>query len=233
MENGAIKSPNYPEKYADSSSSGSHQCHWFIHVKPRHKILLYFEEFEVEGKPNGKLVASWISRKKLTQKYFSQIILTFFFYKKRPRLPGRHIEGLAVERERQDAPGAVRGQPGAQLADSVGNQRHEAIVSIDNWPRYKFLFVIVLYFFVACRFLIADKAVGAKGFKAIWTEIKEGSPNCQEFSCYSSSFCISEKLKCNGVNNCGQNDKSDEIDCKKKNFFQILIALVQRFLVTN
>ena len=46
-------SPNYPDKYADSSSGGSHQCHWFIHVKPRHKILLYFEEFEVEGKPNG------------------------------------------------------------------------------------------------------------------------------------------------------------------------------------
>ncbi len=34
-----------------------------------------------------------------------------------------------------------------------------------------------------------------------------------------SRFCISKKLKCNDVNNCGQDgdgslDKSDEIDCK-------------------
>ena len=30
------------------------QCHWFIHVRPGHKVLLYFEEFEVEGKPEGE-----------------------------------------------------------------------------------------------------------------------------------------------------------------------------------
>ena len=63
------------------------------------------------------------------------------------------------------------------------------------------------------RFFTADKAVGAKGFKAIWTEIKEG-PGCKEFLCRGSSFCISKNLKCNGVNNCGQDDKSDESDCK-------------------
>jgi hypothetical protein len=63
------------------------------------------------------------------------------------------------------------------------------------------------------RFFTADKAVGAKGFKAVWTEIKEG-PGCKEFLCRASSFCISKNLKCNGFNNCGQDDKSDESDCE-------------------
>ena len=53
-DNGLIMSPNYPEKYTTSAPGGSFQCHWFIYVKPKHKILLYFEDFEVEGKPNGE-----------------------------------------------------------------------------------------------------------------------------------------------------------------------------------
>ena len=54
QNNGVIHSPNYPEKYATSSEGSSLQCHWFIHVSPGHKIVLYFETFEVEGKPEGK-----------------------------------------------------------------------------------------------------------------------------------------------------------------------------------
>ena len=45
-----IHSPNYPEKYASSDMGGSMQCHWFINVSPGHRILLFFETFEVEGK---------------------------------------------------------------------------------------------------------------------------------------------------------------------------------------
>ena len=33
---------------------GSLQCHWFIHARPGHKILLYFDDFEVEGNPAGE-----------------------------------------------------------------------------------------------------------------------------------------------------------------------------------
>ncbi len=54
QSSGVITSPNYPEKYADSSEGSSRQCHWFIHVRPRHQILLNFEKFEVEGKPAGE-----------------------------------------------------------------------------------------------------------------------------------------------------------------------------------
>lgn len=71
-------------------------------------------------------------------------------------------------------------------------------------------------------FLIAAKAVGAKGFKAVWTEIRGlpgGDGPCQGFVCKKTGYCISETLKCNNVNNCGKDeekrkDKSDEADCK-------------------
>ena len=52
--NGVIHSPNYPEKYAESSEGSNLQCNWFIHVSPGHKIVLYFETLEIEGKPDGK-----------------------------------------------------------------------------------------------------------------------------------------------------------------------------------
>ncbi len=68
-------------------------------------------------------------------------------------------------------------------------------------------------------FLIAEKAVGAKGFKAVWTEVRglpDAAQQCQGFLCYQNNYCISEKLKCNNVNNCGEGDKSDEADCIKE-----------------
>ena len=135
LENGAIISPNYPEKYADSSSGGSHQCHWFIHVKPRHKILLYFEEFEVEGKPNGNGLYFLES-----QIFFPQH--NFFLF--RSRLSCRHFEGVAVEGARQDSPGAVRRQPRTQFANFIRNQRYETIVRLKAeyflFPRIKIFF---------------------------------------------------------------------------------------------
>ena len=51
---GTILSPNYPEKYTESSQAISMQCHWNIRVKPRHRVLLYFDSFEVEGNPEER-----------------------------------------------------------------------------------------------------------------------------------------------------------------------------------
>lgn len=65
------------------------------------------------------------------------------------------------------------------------------------------------------RFFIAEKAVGAKGFKAIWTEIKDPMDCSKGFQCFTSKYCISEALKCNSIDNCGKNDRSDEVDCKQ------------------
>lgn len=61
-------------------------------------------------------------------------------------------------------------------------------------------------------FITADKAVGAQGFRAIWTEVQEG-PSCDEFQCHKSGFCIPNAMRCNMVNNCGADDNSDEESC--------------------
>ncbi|XP_047737620.1 bone morphogenetic protein 1-like isoform X2 [Hyalella azteca] len=63
-------------------------------------------------------------------------------------------------------------------------------------------------------FLAAARAVGAKGFKAIWTEVLD-SPQCNQFLCKSTNFCIPRSLHCDGVANCGLSDFSDEERCDK------------------
>ena len=75
------------------------------------------------------------------------------------------------------------------------------------------------------RFLTAQKAVGAKGFKASFTEIREPSDKtvCDKtlFKCASSGYCISSSLKCNSISNCGHFDRSDEKGCKSDHKFKI------------
>ncbi|XP_056630783.1 tolloid-like protein 2 [Diorhabda sublineata] len=85
-------------------------------------------------------------------------------------------------------------------------------------------------------FITADKAVGAQGFRAVWTEVIEG-PSCDEFQCVKSGFCIPDKLRCNKVNNCGADDESDEEDCtsneqsKEKFRLSWLIAIAVILLI--
>ncbi|XP_073992493.1 cubilin isoform X2 [Rhodnius prolixus] len=67
--------------------------------------------------------------------------------------------------------------------------------------------------YVRISFISADKSVGAKGFKAVWTEVADSGENCDEFRCIKSSFCIADKLRCNRVANCGADDASDELNC--------------------
>ncbi|XP_021958123.2 uncharacterized protein LOC110854036 isoform X3 [Folsomia candida] len=68
-------------------------------------------------------------------------------------------------------------------------------------------------------FIMADKAIGAPGFRAVWTEVQDGSiSNCHNsfFRCAKSQFCIPMDLKCDGTRNCGianvTYDHSDEED---------------------
>ena len=83
---------------------------------------------------------------------------------------------------------------------------------------------------------MAAKAVGAKGFKAVWTEIEGTATDpgqCRGFVCRDRGYCIDEKLKCNGANNCGGTyftddetfvpDLSDEADCKLRGRYVGLI----------
>ncbi|XP_050083113.1 uncharacterized protein LOC126569797 isoform X5 [Anopheles aquasalis] len=74
-------------------------------------------------------------------------------------------------------------------------------------------------------FTSADKAIGAQGFRIIWTEVQDtpvGSSStisllCEStyhFQCLTSGYCISERLRCDGVKNCGPLDNSDEMHCE-------------------
>uniref|UniRef100_A0A336M6R7 CSON011903 protein n=1 Tax=Culicoides sonorensis TaxID=179676 RepID=A0A336M6R7_CULSO len=61
------------------------------------------------------------------------------------------------------------------------------------------------------------------GFKLVWTEIQDmnqvaqhASNTCEpmfHFQCELSKYCIATRLRCNGIYNCGSNDKSDEQNC--------------------
>ncbi|XP_042230627.1 cubilin-like isoform X3 [Homarus americanus] len=73
-------------------------------------------------------------------------------------------------------------------------------------------------------FLTADRAVGAKGFEGIWTEIQD-SPKCEQFLCSKNNFCISKNLRCNGVPNCGVGDLSDEDSCVKDPVVNVLMLV--------
>nr|XP_029716235.1 cubilin isoform X3 [Aedes albopictus] len=73
-------------------------------------------------------------------------------------------------------------------------------------------------------FTSADKAIGAQGFRIVWTEVQEtpvGASStlsllCEStyhWQCQISGFCLSERLRCDGVKNCGASDNSDEMHC--------------------
>ncbi|XP_015783415.1 cubilin isoform X2 [Tetranychus urticae] len=64
-------------------------------------------------------------------------------------------------------------------------------------------------------FMITDTAVGARGFEALWSEVKEDGANCDALQCPKSGYCISNEMKCNGAPNCGFYDHIDEANCIK------------------
>lgn len=135
-----------------------------------------------------------------------------FDHSSRSRLSGSYVAGVAMEGTRQDSFGTLWRQFGTQLPTLIRNQCHEDFVS--TW--YFQPIVRPLHRDELCvfRFFIADKAVGAKGFKAIWTEIRDPREcGLNGYQCSTSKYCISDQLKCNGINNCGATDKSDEMDC--------------------
>uniref|UniRef100_A0A1I7XFW0 Low-density lipoprotein receptor domain class A n=1 Tax=Heterorhabditis bacteriophora TaxID=37862 RepID=A0A1I7XFW0_HETBA len=78
---------------------------------------------------------------------------------------------------------------------------------------------------LACRgvdtpFLTSpDKVNGLKGFNMSWTEVREVSDmaDCSspyEYMCTYSKLCISSRLRCNGDENCGYQDDTDETHCE-------------------
>ncbi|XP_021914332.1 cubilin isoform X4 [Zootermopsis nevadensis] len=157
-ESGVISSPNFPQNY-DGPERGlaSKTCNWYIIVRPKHKILLNFEFFAVEGEPSARGCPAAVLRLWYT-------------------VDGPPLE-LCGEKQQTDKWQFL----------SEGNSMRISFIS-------------------------AEKSVGAQGFRAVWTEVSEG-PYCEQFTCAKSSFCISMKLICNRLDNCGADDQSDEMNC--------------------
>ncbi|GMT27059.1 hypothetical protein PFISCL1PPCAC_18356 [Pristionchus fissidentatus] len=66
-----------------------------------------------------------------------------------------------------------------------------------------------------------DKVNGLSGFNFSWTETRlaQDQSECSadnEYLCTYSKLCISSSLRCNGQENCGQGDDTDETHCDKK-----------------
>lgn len=85
--------------------------------------------------------------------------------------------------------------------------------------------------FVFFSFLTSpDKVNGLKGFNFTWTEVRLASGISREilvnislldddmcigqFKCTYNKFCIDDQLKCDGNENCGLHDDTDEAHCK-------------------
>ncbi|KAG8192223.1 hypothetical protein JTE90_014084 [Oedothorax gibbosus] len=144
------------------------------------------------GFPGSYLPSLQVCNWFITVRPHHKILLSFVFFL---------IEG---DPERRGCPGAVvrvypeLGEPPMELCgESLENHTRE-IISSSN--------------IMKISFVTADKAVGAKGFQATWTEIKEGTA-CDQLQCGFTRYCISESARCNGLPNCGLIDFSDEIDC--------------------
>ncbi|KFD70157.1 hypothetical protein M514_09537 [Trichuris suis] len=74
-----------------------------------------------------------------------------------------------------------------------------------------------------------EKVNGLKGFNLSWTEFKQGG-RCEgpeNFHCNFSRICISSKVRCNELMDCGEGDNSDEFKCIDIKAFLTVPTVVQ------
>ncbi|XP_044570161.1 dorsal-ventral patterning tolloid-like protein 1 isoform X6 [Drosophila ananassae] len=96
-------------------------------------------------------------------------------------------------------------------------------------------------------FTTSDKTVGAQGFRIVWTEIQDSGPgppsvglHCEStyhFQC-GAGYCISDKLRCDGVKNCGPGDDTDELHCDASSthlptFLQTLVLAIMALVLNT
>ncbi|XP_059483669.1 tolloid-like protein 1 isoform X3 [Neocloeon triangulifer] len=129
-----------------------------------------------------------------------------------------NFEAFAVEGDPQN-----RGCPAAVVRIWRGNEGPPLELCGEKLPLDRTQFTSENHV-MRISFISADKSVGAVGFRAVWTEMTE-SPGCDQFQCSKNGFCISERLRCNNVDNCGFEDRSDETNCHTEPPFEPLAML--------
>uniref|UniRef100_A0A915Q495 CUB domain-containing protein n=1 Tax=Setaria digitata TaxID=48799 RepID=A0A915Q495_9BILA len=108
---------------------------------------------------------------------------------------------------RVDAECGTRAAPTVQEICGTDESVVQPIVSKNNTVRIRF-------------FTSPDKVNGLKGFNFTWTEVRKTSEDneCVQPSmhlCTYTKLCIDARLKCNGDENCGLHDDTDEANCNK------------------
>lgn len=54
-QSGVLTSPKWPQKYdGPSKGEGSATCNWYLSVRPGSRVMLHFQNFAIEGEPNGE-----------------------------------------------------------------------------------------------------------------------------------------------------------------------------------
>lgn len=76
-QSGVLTSPKWPQKYdGPSKGEGSATCNWYLSVRPGSRVMLHFQNFAIEGEPNGKYsrrLHSFIA--KIFKTYFSSELI--------------------------------------------------------------------------------------------------------------------------------------------------------------
>uniref|UniRef100_A0A914XX19 CUB domain-containing protein n=1 Tax=Panagrolaimus superbus TaxID=310955 RepID=A0A914XX19_9BILA len=85
-----------------------------------------------------------------------------------------------------------------------------------------------------------EKVNGLKGFNFTWTEVKQVQQDSEclgedLYLCSYTRLCIRSKLKCDGDENCGENDDTDEAHCniaeKEADKKTVIIAAIISFAI--
>ncbi|KAL3077910.1 hypothetical protein niasHS_013439 [Heterodera schachtii] len=101
-----------------------------------------------------------------------------------------------------------------------------AIVSSSNSIRLSFL-------------TSPEKVNGLNGFNFSWTEVRrvisdsECADSERQYLCSYSRLCIDAKLRCNGEDNCGENDDSDEAHCSRIEALASPTTIVVAYIVSG
>ena len=212
-ENGIITSPGYPAPYPPFRQI----CNWYINVKANHRILLFFEFFLIEGDPAsrgcpGAVVRIWkdlasppieLCGEGLTndtRQFISStemLRLSFITADKAVGSGGFKATWTEIKDPTPSSPMPLNS---TVISSSSPTSSSAAAVTCNTNP----------------------PVIATSNSNNLNHHLQQ-----HEFRCASNHYCISAKLKCNGIHNCGKYDDSDEANCVKAH------EMVSDFLFTG
>ncbi|XP_042230641.1 cubilin-like isoform X10 [Homarus americanus] len=250
-KDGIFNSPRHPANYPSNTT-----CEFTFQANPDEQVRLSFSPFELKSEKNNLTYGNhcqedWVEIYNVYKPVGSDI--------ERERLNGRYcgmaapgpieseLEAVGLRVVLRTDHGNVSSGFGARYQfkkkEMLFRERGCPAAVVRVWPDLDKVpielcgeglsddasIIISKSSLMRVAFLTADRAVGAKGFEGIWTEIQDNflpsGPKCEQFLCSKNNFCISKNLRCNGVPNCGVGDLSDEDSCVKDPVVNVLMLV--------